>query len=89
MPIAAPTRRFLLDAAERAGKTFAQAYFGLWLLRAGLGDAELAEPRAAAFDLLFTLDNVKAGVVGVALSVATSIGSRQIGRRDDASLVTP
>lgn len=83
------TRRFLLDAAERAAKTFAQAYFGLWLLRAGLADADVAEPRAAAFDLLFTIDNVKAGVVGVALSVATSFGSRPFGRRDDASLVSP
>lgn len=80
-------KRFLADAAERAAKTFAQFYFGCWMLRAGILDADLATPNAGAYDLLFTADNVKAGVVGVALSIATSLGSKRLGADDSASLL--
>lgn len=78
---------FLLRTIERAAKTFAQFYFGLWLLRLGLLNADISAPNADAFDLLFTIDNVKAGVVGVALSVATSVGSKPFGDPDDPSVV--
>ena len=70
------TLRFLADTAERAAKTFAQAFFAVWL---GIGGAQ--------FDTLFTVDNLKAGVVGLALSVATSLGSKKLGADDSASLL--
>ncbi len=81
------TKRFLADLGERAGKTFAQFYLGSWLLAAGLLNTDFDTPNAGAYDLLFTLNNVKAGVVGVALSVATSIGAKKLGAGDSASLL--
>lgn len=70
---------FLKKTAERAVKTFFQFYLGSWLFLSG---------DAADFDHLFTQENVEAGVVGLALSLVTSIGSRQIGNtKDDPSLV--
>lgn len=80
------TRKFLLDLLERAGKTFIQTYLATWVLLSAIGEG-VGAGNADAFDTLFTLNNVKAGVVGVALSFATSIGSRQIGRNDSASAV--
>jgi hypothetical protein len=80
------TRRFLLDLIERAGKTFIQTYLATWILLAGIGD-DVGAGGSGAYDTLFTLNNVKAGVVGVALSFATSFGSRSVGRRDSASIV--
>ena len=81
------TKRFLADGGERAFKTFWQFYFGLWTLRVGLFDTGVAEGHVAAFDLLFTWDNVKAGVVGVALSFASSLASKRAGADDSASLL--
>ena len=81
------TKELIRDSLERAGKTFIQFYIGAWMLAAGLLGTDLNVPNTAAFDLLFTLDNVKAGVVGVALSIATSVGSSRIGDSDNASLV--
>lgn len=79
--------RFIADSLERAGKTFAQFYLGTWMLRAGVLDSTMHRDGTAAFDLLFTETNLKAGIVGVALSFATSIGSKQIGANDSASLL--
>lgn len=77
-------KQFIRDVVERMSKTFFQAYFAAWTLIAfvgtGLGNA-------GAFDSLFTMNNVKAGVVGAALSFFTSIGSRPVGDQDSASLV--
>lgn len=72
----ATTRRFLWDTGERSAKTFFQSYFAVWITVGG-----------AEFDTLFTVDNLKAGVVGVALSIATSLGSKRLGADDSASLL--
>lgn len=69
-------QRFLLDAAERAVKTFFQSAFAAWV---ALGNGD--------FDHLFTLDNLEAGVVGVAASFATSLASKKAGADDSASLL--
>lgn len=70
---------FIQKTAERAVKTFTQFYLGSWLFLSG---------EAADFEHLFTQENVEAGIVGLALSLVTSIGSRQIGKtKDDPSLV--
>lgn len=69
-------RRWALDTAERSLKTFAQAYFAVWIAVGG-----------AAFDTLFTRDNLEAGVVGLALAVATAVGAKQVGAPDSASLL--
>lgn len=71
----AKTKRWLADTGERAGRTFVQAYLACWLA---------IEP---AFETLFTLDNLKAGVVGLALSVAVSVGAKKRGADDSASLL--
>lgn len=68
-------REFVAKTAERAVKTFLQFYLGYWLFLSGA---------AADFDHLFTQDNVEAGVVGLALSVATSIGTKNIGPNDNS-----
>ena len=69
------------DAIERAGKTFFQAYLAFWLVA-----AQVADNQAEMFDTLFTWDNVKAGVVGVALSLASSVISKGRGNPKSASL---
>jgi hypothetical protein len=79
---------FVEKTAERMGKTFVQFYLGFWMLSMGLLNttAEVAGP--GAFDSLFTIDNAKAGVVGVALSLATSIGTKGFGPdKESPSLV--
>lgn len=69
------TRRWLLDSLERAGRTFLQAALGAWV---ALG---------AEFDHLFTRNNLEAGVVGLALSLAVSVGAKTRGAPDSASLL--
>ena len=65
-----------MDALERAGRTFGQAYLAAWVAYGG-----------AAYDELFTVDNLKAGVVGLALSFAVSLGAKKRGADDSASLL--
>jgi hypothetical protein len=81
------SRKWLYDAAERMGTTFVQFYLGFWLLKVGLFDTSVSDGSADAFDLLFTSDNAKAGVVGLALSLAKAVGASQIGSRNTASLL--
>lgn len=68
-------REFVAKTAERAVKTFLQFYFGYWLFLSGA---------AADFDHLFTQANVEAGIVGLALSVATSVGTKGLGPNPDS-----
>lgn len=71
------TRKFLLDVAERAAKVFVYAYLACWV---GTGGTQ--------FDTLFTEDNLEAGVVGLALSLAVSLGiARHVGAENTASLL--
>ncbi len=69
-------RRWALDTAERAAMTFAQAYLAVWVAVGG-----------ATYNTLFTVNNVQAGVVGLALAVAVAVGAKQIGASDSASLL--
>jgi energy-converting hydrogenase Eha subunit E len=78
---------FLKKTAERAVKTFLQFYLGFWLLTMGLMGTSAAVVGPEAFDTLFTLDNVKVGVVGLALSVVTSIGTKNLGPEHDSPSV--
>lgn len=80
-------QRFVLDAGERAGKTFLQLYLASWALAAGFLNTNSDVPDNSTFNLLFTMDNVKAGVVGVAFSIFMSVGSKQNGANDSASLL--
>lgn len=59
--------KFWKEAAERAVRTFVQAYLSVWLVT------------GADFDGLTNFDNLKAGVVAVALSVAMSLGLKNVG----------
>lgn len=68
--------KFVKDAAERAVKTFIQAYLGVWMAT------------GADFDGLASASNLKAGVVAVALSVAMSMGLKNVGpQKGSASVV--
>lgn len=69
-------KRWIADTLERAGRTFVQAYLAAWV---AAGDTQ--------YDLLFTITNLKAGVVGLALAVAFSVGAKQTGANDSASLL--
>lgn len=68
------TKRWLADTAERAVRTFLQAYFAVWFT---VGNTE--------YETLFTATNLKAGVVGVAISVGMSVGAKKRGADDSAS----
>lgn len=69
------TKRWLLDAAERAGRTALQAYMAVWIAA------------GATYETLFTRDNLEGAIVGVALSVAMSVGAKKRGADDSASLL--
>lgn len=58
---------FVKDMAERAVKTFFQGYLGAWIAT------------GADFDGLVSTDNLKVGVVAVALSIAMSMGLKNVG----------
>lgn len=62
------TKKFLIDAAERMGKTFVQGFLLAWLVF-----------QDASWDALISMDNLKAGVAGGALSLATSIAGKKVG----------
>lgn len=67
---------FTKDAAERAARTFLQGYLGAWLAT------------GADFDGLVSTDNLKVGVVAVALSVAMSMGLKKVGpNKNSASVI--
>lgn len=67
---------FAKDAAERAVRTFLQGYLGAWLAT------------GADFDGLVSTDNLKVGVVAVALSVAMSMGLKKVGpNKNSASVI--
>lgn len=73
-----PTLRFLADTAERAVKTFVQAFVGYWLM---FNDAQA--------DTAFTWNNLKAALTIAALSVLTSLASKFRGNPDSASVLPP
>lgn len=69
------TKVWFQDMAERAARTFIQGYAAFWAVA------------GQSYDTLFTLDNVKAGVVATALSLFMSMGASQVGNRANASYV--
>lgn len=69
------TTSFAKDAAERAARTFLQGYLGAWLAT------------GADFDGLLSTDNLKVGVVAVALSVAMSMGLKNVGKNKGSASV--
>jgi hypothetical protein len=73
--VTAATKRWLADSAERAGRTAVQSYLAVWV--AGTPD----------FDHLFTRSNLEGAVVGLALSLAMSVGAKKRGADDSASLL--
>jgi len=66
---------FMKDTAERAARTFLQGYLGSWLAT------------GADFDGLIASDNLKVGVVAVALSIAMSMGLKKVGSNKDSASV--
>ena len=70
------TTNFLKDTAERAARTFVQAYLVAWV-------ATGANP-----DSLASMDNLKIGATAVALSLAMAMGLKKVGpNKDSASIV--
>jgi len=59
--------KFAKEAAERAVRTFFQGYLAYWMVN------------GADFDSLIAGDSLKAGVVALALSVAMSLGLKNVG----------
>jgi hypothetical protein len=68
--------KFLKDTAERAVRTFLQAYLAAWVAS------------GADFDALVDSTNLKIGVTAVALSVAMAMGLKNVGpNKDSASAI--
>jgi hypothetical protein len=67
---------FSNDVLERAVRTFLQGWLGAWLAT------------GADFDGLVSTDNLKVGVVAVALSIAMSMGLKNVGKnKNSASII--
>lgn len=66
---------FIKDTVERAIRTFFQGYLGSWLAT------------GADFDGLVDADNLKVGIVAVALSIAMSMGLKKVGSNKDSGSV--
>jgi len=66
---------FAKDTAERAVRTFLQGYLGSWLAA------------GADFDGLVSETNIKVGIVAVALSVAMSLGLKNVGSKKNSPSV--
>lgn len=66
---------FSKDVLERAARTFLQGWLGAWLAT------------GADFDGLVSSDNLKVGVVAVALSVAMSMGLKKVGKNKNSASV--
>jgi hypothetical protein len=68
--------KFIKDIAERAVKTFVQAYLAAWVVA------------GSDFDALTDVANVKIGVVAVAASIAMSMCLKNVGpNKDSASAI--
>jgi len=68
--------KFLKDTAERAVRTFLQAYLASWVAT------------GADYDGLVDSSNLKIGVTAVALSIAMSMGLKKVGpNKDSASAI--
>ena len=66
---------FIKDTAERAVRTFMQAYLGAWIAN------------GADFDGLTNSANLKIGVTAVALSIAMAMGLKKVGANKDSGSV--
>jgi hypothetical protein len=66
---------FIKDTAERAARTFMQAYLGAWIAT------------GADFDGLANSANLKIGVSAVALSIAMAMGLKKVGANKDSGSV--
>jgi hypothetical protein len=67
--------KFLVDTAERAVKTFIQAYLGAWVVA------------GSDYDALVDMANVKIGAVAVAASIAMAMGLKKVGPNKDSASV--
>lgn len=66
---------FIKDTAERAARTFMQAYLGAWIAT------------GADYDGLVDTANLKIGVTAVALSIAMAMGLKKVGANKDSGSV--
>lgn len=70
------TREWLRQTAERAVRTFLQAWLGAWLVI-----------ESVTLEQLFDTDIVTVGVVAAVGSVLCSLGAKRIGDADSASFI--
>lgn len=68
------TKKFLADVTERMAKTFFQGFVLAWLV---FQDGQ--------WDALISMDNLKAGIAGGVLSLATSLASKKVGSPNTAA----
>lgn len=82
------SKTWWLSTGERFVKTFLQGYIAFWLLTTGLGGTPAEVVGADAFQTLFTMDNVKAGIAAAFLSFVTSIVSTPLGVDSNSPAIT-
>lgn len=68
--------KFIKDTAERAVHAFVASYLGIWVAT------------GADFNGLTNADNLKTGVVAAALSVAASMGLKNVGPNKNSASIT-
>lgn len=80
-------KKFLKDLAERAAKTFVQAWIATAMAVTGLGDTAFEQPNEAVFDALFSASTVKVALVATLLSVLSSFVSKPLGPDNSSASV--
>lgn len=69
-----------MSTLERLAKTFVQGYFAFFTMVAGAATGPVDDvSNVTNFELLFTMNNVKAGLVAAAISFFMSMGSTPLG----------
>lgn len=69
------SQAWIKETVDRTVKSFVQGFLGSWLVS------------GRSFDTLLTIDNVKAGALMLALSLAIAVGLKPVGSDNSTSRI--